>query len=139
MNEREMRDLLDRFWNDRDLDAADEFVADDFHGHMLGLGDDLHGRNEYKGWAGEVFEMFPDMELEFDPMFSGADIVAGKWTLEGTHEGDAFGIEASGESIRMSGLFIDRIEDGKVVEMWHEGEDLEMLQQAGVIPEMTAD
>lgn len=53
----------------------------------------------------------------------------------GPHTGELWGIEPTGESGEVTGTGIDRIEDGTVVECWHEFDKLGMFQQLGVIPE----
>ena len=127
---------VDEFWNDRNMDLAEEFIAEDFVGHLVGE-EDLDGRDAYKSWAESVAEMFPDFELEFAPVFMKGDLFCGQWTLTGTHEGELAGleIEPSGQQVHFSGLFIDRIEDGKVVEMWHQVDYLTLLQQVGAFSE----
>ena len=127
---------VDEFWNERNVALADEFVAAEFVGHMIGE-EDLHGREVYKAWAESVHEMFPDFELTFDPVFVGGDVFCGHWTLTGTHEGEilSLGIEPTGRSVEFSGLFIDRVEDGRVVEMWHASDTVSLMEQLGVVPE----
>jgi predicted ester cyclase len=41
---------------------------------------------------------------------------------------------ATGKSATITGITIDRIADGKIVESWDELDQLGMLQQLGVIP-----
>ena len=55
-------------------------------------------------------------------------------TAYGKHEGELFGIPRTGKDIRVSGIAIWRIEDGKIVEHWHETNQLGLMQQLGVIP-----
>ena len=127
---------IDEFWNERHFDLAEEFVAPDFVGHMIG-GEDLEGRDAYVAWAEGVAEMFPDYRLDFEPTFTAEGIYCGHWTLTGTHEGPLpdLGIEPTGNDVEFSGLFIDRVADGHVVEMWHQIDYLTLLQQVDALPE----
>jgi len=43
------------------------------------------------------------------------------------------GIPTTGRSVTVTGFDLLRIEGGKIVEMWHEADELGMLQQLGVI------
>jgi len=126
----------DEFWNGRNIDLADEFIAEDFVGHLVGE-EDLDGRDAFKSWAEDVAEMFPDFKIEFQPVFMEGDLFCGHWTLTGTHEGElpGLGIESTGNHVEFSGLFIDRIKDGKVVEMWHQVDYLTLMQQVGAFSE----
>ncbi|MFH1223655.1 MAG: ester cyclase, partial [Pseudomonadota bacterium] len=57
-----------------------------------------------------------------------------KWTLTGTHLGTYFGIKPTGKKFKMTGVDIETIIDGKIVE--HDGAEdmLGLLQQIGAAP-----
>jgi predicted ester cyclase len=44
------------------------------------------------------------------------------------------GIPPTGKQVKVSGITIDRLEGGKIVEEWGSFDQLGMLQQIGVIP-----
>jgi predicted ester cyclase len=46
------------------------------------------------------------------------------------------GIPATGKQVTLSGIDILRIENGKIAERWAEYDNLGLLQQLGVVPEM---
>jgi predicted ester cyclase len=52
-----------------------------------------------------------------------------RWTGTGTHQGDQLGVPATGKQVRLTGIDILRIEEGRVVERWGETNGLEMMQQ----------
>ena len=56
--------------------------------------------------------------------------------MRGTHQGDFFGIPPTGKQVSWTWTEIDRIEDGKFVESWLNGDDLGPMQQLGAIPQM---
>jgi predicted ester cyclase len=45
------------------------------------------------------------------------------------------GIAPTGNRVRVTGIDIDRLVEGKIVEHWSEADLLGMMQQLGVIPE----
>jgi predicted ester cyclase len=49
-------------------------------------------------------------------LFAEGDRVVGRYSLRGTHQGEFFGIPATGNSISVSNIHIMRIMDGKIVE-----------------------
>lgn len=51
--------------------------------------------------------------------------------FSGTHSGEFGGIAPTGKRVKYSGIAIDRIADGKVVESWHVAETLSLFQQIG--------
>lgn len=67
-----------------------------------------------------------------EDLIAEGDKVAGRITAYGKHEGDLFGIPATGKEIWVTGMAIWRIADGKIVEHWHETDQLGLLQQLGV-------
>jgi steroid delta-isomerase-like uncharacterized protein len=77
---------------------------------------------------------FPDTQFTIDDMVAEGDRVAMRWTAIGTHNGDLDGMAPSGKPISVSGVSIDRIVDGKIVEEWSAWDALGMMQQIGVIP-----
>jgi predicted ester cyclase len=59
-----------------------------------------------------------------------------RWTFHGTLQGDFFGIPATGKGVTITGMGISRIENGKIVELWSNFDQLGLMQQLGVIPPM---
>ena len=59
-----------------------------------------------------------------------------RWTAQGTHQGEFFGIPATGKRIAISGTSIYRIAGGQVAEEWTQADMLGLMTQLGAIPEM---
>jgi predicted ester cyclase len=77
---------------------------------------------------------FPDFQLVIEDQIAEGDKVVTRVTFQGTHRGEYRGAAPTGKQVRYSGIAIDRIVDGKVVEMWHVADTLSLLQQIGAIP-----
>ena len=75
---------------------------------------------------------FPDFHLTIEDQIAEGNKVITRVIFRGTHQGDYRGIAPTGKQIKYSGIAIDRIVDGKVVEMWHVADTCAMLQQIGV-------
>ena len=56
--------------------------------------------------------------------------------ITGVHTGNFFGIPATGKRVEFSGMYMVRIENGKIVEHWGEEDGVSLLEQLGVIPKM---
>ena len=67
-------------------------------------------------------------------MIAEGDLVAIRWTPRGTHEGELFGIAPTGKQATVSGITIDRYENGLIIESWTNWDTLGLLQQIGAIP-----
>ena len=78
-----------------------------------------------------VRQAFPDFRLTIEDQIAEGDKVVTRVTFSGTHSGEFGGIAATGKQVKYSGIAIDRIVDGKVVEMWHVAETLSLFQQIG--------
>jgi predicted ester cyclase len=51
----------------------------------------------------------------------------------GTHRGEFMGIAPTGTEVKFTGLSIDRVVDGKIVENWIEGDLEDLLQQIDAV------
>jgi hypothetical protein len=54
--------------------------------------------------------------------------------MSGTHRGPLLGIPATGRQVEISGILIDRVEDGLIVERWASWDLITMMQQLGLMP-----
>ena len=77
---------------------------------------------------------FPDLKITHEHLIAEGDMVGGRFTLTGTHQGDFAGIPATGNQVSVTGHDFARLTGGKVVEHWVEMDTLGMMQQLGVIP-----
>jgi predicted ester cyclase len=57
-----------------------------------------------------------------------------RWIGSGTHLGELMGIAPTGNQVRVAGMTISRIEEGKIAEEWEIYDALGMMQQLGAIP-----
>ena len=48
-----------------------------------------------------------------------------------THKGDGLGVRATGKKVKITGMSIARIVNGKIVEGWDNWDRLAMLEQIG--------
>ncbi|MHC5011352.1 MAG: ester cyclase [Planctomycetota bacterium] len=59
---------------------------------------------------------YPDLHVTVEQQIAESDWVATRITAHGTHRGAWLGIRPTGKRIRITGVNIDRIEDGRIVE-----------------------
>jgi steroid delta-isomerase-like uncharacterized protein len=129
------RKALDCF-NSGDVDTLDELVAPDAEDH-----DTQNPHRDTRGPDGlkQTVEMyraaFPDLEMKIEEQIAEGDFVCTRWVAVGTHEGDLPGLPATGKKSTVTGIGIDRVEDGKIAEAWGNWDTLGMMQQLGAIPE----
>ena len=103
-----------------DLNALDELMAPDI-------------AEGFKEGIAEVRRAFPGYHGTNEIQIAEGDMVANLFVFYGTHEGEFMGIAPTGREVRFTGLTIDRVVDGKIVENWIEGELEDLLRQIGAV------
>lgn len=136
MSVEENKNIVRRYqeiYNSNNLEALDEVVKEDFlTPRMLpGMPAGLEGAKQIH--QATLLGM-PDWHTEIEELIAEGDNVVARITITGTHTGDFFGIPATGRKIRISGIYIARIADGKIVEHWGEEDSVGLMQQLGVMP-----
>lgn len=80
-----------------------------------------------------VRKTYPDLKMTILRQFVDGDTVISEFIMEGTHLGEWLGMKPTGKKIRMSGVDIDRFENGKIVEHGGAVNTFEGLWEAGLI------
>ena len=78
-------------------------------------------------------QCYPDLAVTVDGQIAEGDTVATWWTMRGTHLGKWGGIEATGKPIVLSGVNIQKIRAGRIVEHIGFSNSLEALMTLGVV------
>lgn len=129
--------LVTRFftevWSTGDISRRDAFLSHAYQGHLAGSPDAVD-RDGWTSWFQGFRSAFPDARFTVEDMLAEGDRVAARLTMRGTHLGALNGIPATGRSVVVSGMSIERIAEGRIVEGWNENDALGMLQQLGVFP-----
>ncbi len=136
-----VRKLNDEVWNKGNLSAIDELVSPDYVVHETEANDDsIFGQNKQAGPEGVkqaawiLRTAFPDVQMTFDDLVAEGDRVVLRWTARATHSGPLGRIPPTGKRATVTGVWIDRLAGGKVVEEWQNWDLFGLLMQLGVIP-----
>ena len=87
-----------------------------------------------KQMIGMMRGIFPDLVLSTEDLIAEGDKVVLRWSATGTHQGGFMGVPATGNKVTVTGIGIDRIEGGRIVEHWEQFDAMGMMQQMGAIP-----
>lgn len=129
--------VITEIWNQGKLATADEIIAAEATNHDPGNPfADEKGPTAFKKLVGMYLEAFPNTTFTIRDQIEEGDKVVTRWTATGTHKGSLMGVPATGKDVAVSGVTIDRIDNGKIVEAWSNWDTLGMLQQLGVVPKM---
>ena len=69
----------------------------------------------------------PSKRGKVNNQIAEGDKVVMRFTSKGTREGEFIGIAPTGKQVSWTGITIDRIEDGKIVESWADWDLLGLL------------
>ena len=72
---------------------------------------------------------FPDMHIDVLDCFGAGDKIAVRWSATMHHHGNGLGIEPTGAEVKITGMGMARIVNGKVAETWDNWDKLAMFQQ----------
>ncbi len=77
---------------------------------------------------------FPDIVFSIQEQIAEQDKVASRFEWTGTHKGEFLGIPATGRPVRVWGVVIDRLEDGRIKDTRILMDSFGMMAQLGVLP-----
>jgi steroid delta-isomerase-like uncharacterized protein len=119
-------------YNSNDLEALSEIVSEDLLTPkiMPGIPAGIEGA---KVADQMMLAGFPDYQTTIDDLIAEGDKVVARITMSGTNTGSFMGIPPTGKRILFTGMYVARIDDGKIVEHWGEEDGVSLLQQLGVL------
>ena len=121
-----------------EVDRLDEIMAEDAVDHDTQNPFAGNGREGAKQAIAMYRAAFSDLRFEIEDQVAEGDMVVTRWTGTGTQDGELMGAPASGKVSIVSGITVDRIEDGKIAEGWTSWDTLGMLQQLGLAEQPAA-
>jgi steroid delta-isomerase-like uncharacterized protein len=129
------RRLTEEAFNQGKYDVIEELVASTFVNHDPATGD-TKGPQGTRELIEGYRSAFPDIRIKIEEQIAEGDLVATRWTGTGTHKGELMGIAPTGKGTTVTGVTIDKIKDGKIVESWNNWDTLGLMRQLGVVPEL---
>jgi len=131
------RRMIEEVWNQANLGLIDELVSPNATFHDANVpGGTFSGPEGMKQFVQIYRGAFPDVRMTINDQIAEGDQVVTRWTATGTHKGALMGIAPTGKFATVTGVDIDRYQDGKVVEAWASYDMLGLLQQLGVVPSL---
>jgi steroid delta-isomerase-like uncharacterized protein len=128
-----VRRFIEELFNQKNVAVIDELIDASYLDHTPGTALPP-GPEGYRQFASLFLTAFPDSHIAVEDQIAERDKVVSRYTSQGTHKGDFMGIAPTGKSITITGIEINRIASGKIVEGWSNFDMLGLLQQPGVVP-----
>ena len=102
MSAEESKAVMRRFWEvweQGNIDLLDELLAREYINHTLATPDLPPGPEGVKEVVSMFHSAMPDLRVVVEDMIAEGDKVATRYTLEGTHEGELFGVPPTGQRL----------------------------------------
>lgn len=142
MSSQENTNLVKRYfeevYNKGNLNAMDQFLASNLTIHDLALPNQKETLREYKEAQNSYKKAFPNRQAKIDDIFATEDKVAVRWSLQATHKGDFQDISATNKNIKITGISLYQVRNGKITEIFQQWDRLGMLEQLGEVQPATA-
>jgi predicted ester cyclase len=116
-NKAQFRRTYEEALNQGDVSVIDELSAPDFLNHAAPPGRD-RGPESLRWLATMLRTAFPGLHFTIEVLVAEGDIVAGRLTMSGTHEGPLMDVPTTRRAVRQDHIHFVRYRDGKAVEHW---------------------
>jgi predicted ester cyclase len=77
---------------------------------------------------------FPDLNFAISEQIAEGDKVASRFEWVGTHKNEFLGVAATGRQVRVWGIVIDRLQEGRIKDTRIIMDTLGLMMQLGVFP-----
>jgi steroid delta-isomerase-like uncharacterized protein len=117
------------------IDLLDELLAPDYINHTPATPELPTGPEGVKGVVSMFRGGMPDLRVVIEDMIAEGDKVATRYTLEGTHEGELFGVPPTAQRLSIKSFTVERVSEGRIRDHWRVSDNLDMMQQLGIVSE----
>jgi steroid delta-isomerase-like uncharacterized protein len=133
-NKAAFRRTYEEIFNQGNFGAADELIAADFVDREEHPGN-VPGPDALRTVATMLRTAFPDLHFTIEELIADGDLVAGRMTMRGMHDGPLMGVPPTGRQVQQTHMHFVRFRDGKAVEHWGLRDDVGLMRQLGLMPD----
>lgn len=94
---------------------------------------DIVGIDSVRAYYANYIAGFSNIKFTIKDVFGMGNKLVKYWNFKGTHTGVFFGIEPTGKQVDLDGVTLVRMENGKIAEERDFFDNLEFMQQLGLI------
>ncbi len=127
-----IRRFIEEVVNTGNVDRLADFIAPDYIDNYDKTGQSS-GLDGMKAHILGVRQTYPDLHLTVEQQVAEEDWVATRITARGTHLGRWLGMEPTGKAVEITGVNIDRVVDGRIVEHGGAANMLEAMLAIGAV------
>lgn len=127
-----VRGFIEEVLNQGLIDHADRFFREDMVERVPfpGQGPGIEG---LKDVVRAMRLAFPDMHWRVEEQLTEGDRVLTRFEWTGTHSGPFLGVNATGRSVKVWGMVIDRFDEGRIKETRLIMDTLGLMMQLGAV------
>jgi steroid delta-isomerase-like uncharacterized protein len=137
MSVEDLREISRRFvedvWGRGDRDIARQIVARDVVHHRQRAGEPFGIEGLFQGIS-MYDQAYPQRLFVQEDVIVDGRRVQDRWTMTAVHSGELLGVPATGRQVRLEGQNRYLIDDGKIIEIWHDEDIYGMMRQIGWTP-----
>ena len=134
-NKENARRLMEEAFGQGNTEVIDEVLHSDFVCYDPNSeSGEIRGADTMKGEIEYFRSAVPDLTYTVEDQVAEGDKVVTRYTARGTHQGEFFGIPATGKKVSFYTVDAMRVVDGKITEHWGVATLLDLMQQLGVVP-----
>jgi steroid delta-isomerase-like uncharacterized protein len=129
-----LRHWFEDVWTGGRDDLIETYLAPGAVAHGLDeTGEGCVGAAGFRPFYEKLRGACPDIRIAVDDVVASGPMAACRWTATLTHTGDHLGVPATGRAVRVTGMTIARVEDGRIVEGWNEWDRLAFATELGLV------
>jgi predicted ester cyclase len=121
-----IKSFIEEVFNQHDISAAEKY----FPKENPSIGMESEG---FKQSLNALFTAFPDIHANIEHIVAENDLVVVFLNFTGTHKGEFQGMPSTNKKINIRSADLYKIEDEMIVGHWDVVDQLNLLQQTGVI------
>ena len=135
ITEEEAKAQMDRvleLWNEGNLALVEEIYAPEIVSHSSSsYYEDIVGFDGVKNRVTSARTVFPDFNLTIEEIIVKGDKIVARWTYTGTNTGSNDELPPTGKKVRISGITMVQVVNGKCVEERILSDNLDLYLQLG--------
>ena len=123
-------------WASGNTETFEDIFAADYVNHQepdVEGGVSAKGLEPYKQLLRGYHEAFSKSTNKVLMQIAEGDLVATRWEFTATQTGEYQGLAPTGKEATWTGIQIDRVADGRIVESWVDWDEFRLFQTLGIV------
>jgi predicted ester cyclase len=125
-----------KMWSSGSTDRPEEIFAEGYNNHQesdVEGGVQTRGLARWKQLVDDFHQAFSEATALSTMQIAEADRVATRFEFSAVHTGAFMGAQPTGNRVTWTGVQIDRIDNGKIVESWVDWDKYRFFQGIGLV------